>query len=153
MVIGAVTLLVGSLGSVFLSSEDNRWFFRLRRPDWLVFEKAIPVIWTVVFICAAWSAYWVWEADPGTGKTWALMGFYLCLELVTMSYTVVMCKLKSLRVGVIIGGLCVLLGLLLALTVRSVSVGASWLLLPYILWSPIGTYVTWAMLRLNPLDK
>ena len=153
MVIGAVTLLVGFLSSRLLSARDNRWFFRLRRPDWLVFERAIPLIWTVIFICAAWSAYWVWEANPGTGKSWALMGFYLWLEVVTLAYTVVMCKLRSLRVGVIIGSLCVASSVLLALMVRSISIGASLLLLPYILWSPIGTYVTWEMLRLNPSER
>ncbi|HBK65220.1 MAG TPA: TspO protein, partial [Cyanobacteria bacterium UBA11166] len=26
------------------------------------------------------------------------------------------------------------------------------LLLPYIIWSPIGTYTTWAMIALNPED-
>ena len=57
MVIGAVTIAVGFLGSQVLSKEDQRWFDRLQRPKWLTFEKAIPVIWTIVFIAAAWSAY------------------------------------------------------------------------------------------------
>ncbi|RMG14664.1 MAG: TspO protein [Cyanobacteria bacterium J055] len=153
MVIGAVTIAVGFLGSQALSQEDQRWFDRLQRPNWLTFENAIPVIWTIVFIAAAWSAYIVWESNPGSRSSWLLMGFYLVLELVTLAYNVLMCKLKSLLVGTVIGATCVLLSAILAVIVWDISQTASLLLLPYILWSPIGTYTTWEMLKLNPVDR
>lgn len=153
MVIGAVTIAVGFLGSQVLSKEDQRWFDRLQRPKWLTFEKAIPVIWTIVFIAAAWSAYIVWERDLGSPSSWLLMGFYLVLELVTLAYNVLMCKLKSLLVGTAIGATCVLLSAILTVIVWNISQTASLLLLPYVLWSPIGTYTTWAMLKLNPVDR
>ncbi len=149
MVIGAVTLVV-ALGGSLLTPEDTRWFNRLTRPRWLTFERAIPIIWTVIFICAAWSAYIVWESDPGSTKTWLLMGLYLLLELVTASYTSVMCKLRSLKVGAIIGGTGAVLSIILALLVWRISIWATLLLVPYIIWSPIGTYTTWEMMQLNP---
>jgi tryptophan-rich sensory protein len=37
----------------------------------------------------------------------------------------------------------------LAGTSQSVSLLASQLLIPYLLWSPVGTLVTWQMQRLN----
>lgn len=151
MVIGGVTLLV-ALAANFITPGDRRWFKRLRRPSWLTFEAAIPVIWTVTFICGAWSAYIVWENDPGSTRTWLLMGFYLLLEIVTVAYTPVMFRLRSLKVGTIIGGTGAILGVLLALTVLPISGWAALLLLPYVIWSPIGTYTTWEMIRLNPED-
>ena len=149
MVIGAVTLLV-ALGGNLITPDDARWFKRLQRPRWLTFEGAIPIIWTVIFICGAWSAYIVWEREPGSQKTWLLMGLYLLLELVTIAYTPVMFKLRSLKVGTIIGGTGAVISVILALLVFSISSWASLLLLPYLIWSPIGTYTTWAMGRLNP---
>ncbi len=151
MVIGGVAFVVALFASL-LSPSDIQWFNRLQRPRWLVFEKAIPIIWTVIFICAAWSAVIVWEKEPATQETWLRMGFYLLLEIVTISYTSVMCKLKSLKVGTIIGGTGAILSVILALSVLQVSEPAALLLLPYILWSPIGTYTTWAMMHLNPAD-
>jgi translocator protein len=151
MVIGAVVLIV-ALAINRIPPSDIQWFNRLQRPRWLVFEKAIPIIWTVIFICLAWSAVIVWEKAPGTQETWLRMGLYLLLEIVTMSYTSVMCKVRSLKVGTIIGGTGAILSVLLALSVLPVSESATWLLLPYILWSPIGTYTTWAMMHLNPAD-
>jgi benzodiazapine receptor len=156
MVIGGVTILlamaIGSLGTL-IAPGGIQWFNRLRRPSWLTFEKAIPLIWTIAFICGAWSATIVWEKDPGSRTTWLLMGFYLVVELVTLAYNPVMLALRSLRVGTIIGATGALLGALLALSVWPISGWAALLLLPYVLWSPIGTYTTWEMTRLNPADK
>ncbi len=151
MVIGAVTLLV-ALGSGLLRPRDVRWFKDLRRPRWLTFEALIPVIWTVVFVCGAWSAYIVWEKEPGTLKTWLLMGFYLLVEILIVAYSPVMLRLRSLSAGTIIGGIGAILGILLTLSVLPVSGWAALLLLPYIIWSPIGTYTTWEMIHLNPND-
>lgn len=149
MVIGAVTLLV-ALGANLITPKDVKWFKRLQRPRWLTFEPLIPVIWTVIFICGAWSAYIVWESDPGSQKTWWLMGGYLLLELVTIAYTPVMFRLRSLKVGTIIGGTGAVLGVILALIVLPISTAACLLLVPYVIWSPIGTYTTWEMMKLNP---
>lgn len=147
MVIGGVTLLV-ALAANFFTPSDRQWFKRLRRPRWLTFEAAIPLIWIVIFICGAWSAYIVWEST----ESWLLMGLYLLLEIVTIAYTPVMFRLRSLRVGTIIGGIGAVIGILLALVVLPISGWAALLLLPYVLWSPIGTYTTWEMSRLNPED-
>ena len=145
MAIGAVTFLV-ALGGNFITPNDVKWFKRLQRPRWLTFEFLIPFIWTTVFICGAWSAYIVWESQ----KSWLLMGFYLLVELVTIAYNPMMLRLRSLKVGTIIGGVGAILGFILALTVLPISIWASLLLLPYVLWAPIGTYATWEIMKLNP---
>lgn len=150
--IGIVTLAVPFSFNRLISSKDFRWFKRLRRPNWLTFEWAIPFIWITVFICGAWSAYNVWESNPGTISTWLLMGFYLLVEIAISLYTLVMCKTRSLKVGTIIGGTGFFLGAILAVTILPISKTAFLLLLPYLLWSPIGTFVTWQMMQLNPMD-
>jgi tryptophan-rich sensory protein len=152
MVIGGVALVLGGIGGSIVPPSGAKWFARLRRPYWLTFEPLIPLIWTTVFICGAWSAYIVWEHDPGSRKTWLLMGLYLLLELVTLSYNSVMLTLKSLKAGTFIGGTGFALALILAILVLPISVWASALLLPYLLWSPVGTYTTWELMRLNPQD-
>ena len=147
MVIGGVTFLVALFANL-ITPKDIQWFKRLRRPSWLTFEKAIPLIWITVFICGAWSAYIVWENT----RNWLLMGFYVLVEIVTVAYNPGMLRLRSLKVGTIIGGIGAILGIILALAVLSISGLAAALLLPYVIWSPIGTYTTWEMMRLNPVD-
>lgn len=149
MVIGAVAILV-ALGSGALRPKDVKWFARLRRPRWLTFEALIPVIWTVVLVCGAWSAYIIWEHDPGSTNTWMLMGAYVLLELAIVLYSPVTLWLRSLKAGTIVGGVGVVIGLVITLIVWQLSGWAALLLLPYLLWSPIGTYTTWEMAKLNP---
>lgn len=146
--IGGITFAI-AFGLNRLSPRDLRWFNRLRRPDWLTFEWAIPWIWISIFICGAWSATALWETAPHQTLTWAMLAGYVVLEVVVMAYTPVMCKLRSLRVGTAIGATGFFLGLGLAAWVFPVSAVAGSLLIPYLLWSPIGTYVTWAMIPLN----
>jgi tryptophan-rich sensory protein len=146
LVISTVALVVGTALNRLFPTE-YRWFNRLRRPDWLTFERAIPFIWIFIFICLVWSAVIVWNT---LGNNWQLMAIYLLLEIAILSYTPVMTRLRSLQVGVIIGGTGFFIGLFLAILVFPISSVAGWLLVPYLLWSPIGTYVTWEMIRLNP---
>ena len=152
IIIASITLLVAlSINKLFPS--DYGWFNRLRRPQWLTFEGAIPFIWMFVFICGVYSAYEMWVKQPGKTETWLFMAGYLLLEILIMAYTPLMCKLRSLRAGTIIGATGFFWGLILAVLLWPISRESVFLLLPYLLWSPIGTYVTWAMISLNPLDQ
>lgn len=149
MVIAAVTAIV-AVGGVLFKPRDLKWAIQLRVPKWLNFVPLIPVIWTIVFICGAWSANIVWQQDPGSTKTWLLMSLYLLLEVITVSYTSVTLRLRSLQIGTILGGSGAVLSIILALVVFPVSRLAAALLLPYIIWSPVGTYTTEEMIQLNP---
>ena len=151
LVIGVTAVLIGVALNQLIKS-DQRWFFRLRRPAWLTFEWAIPIIWTIIFIAAAWSAYAVWQTEPGSGRSIFLMVCYALLEVVTLSYTPVMCVCRRLRVGVIVGATGFFVAIALTLLVLPVSWVAALLLVPYLLWSPIGTFVTWQMMAINPAD-
>ena len=151
LVIGVTAVLIGVALNQLIKS-DQRWLFRLRRPAWLTFEWAIPIIWTIIFIAAAWSAYAVWQTEPGSGRSIFLMVCYALLEVVTLSYTSVMCVFRRLRVGVIVGATGFFVAIALTLLVLPVSWVAALLLVPYLLWSPIGTFVTWQMMAINPAD-
>ncbi|NMG10791.1 TspO/MBR family protein [Brasilonema sp. UFV-L1] len=151
MVIGAVTFVI-AVGSFFITPRDVKWFAQLTRPRWLVFEPLIPFIWTFTFVCGAASANIVWQKNPGSLITWVLMGLYLLLEIITVSYIPVMLRWRSLRIGEILGSVGVILGVLLTLSVLPVSKFAALLLLPYLAWSPVGTYTTEELIQLNPQD-
>ena len=146
----AIASFVGGLIFNKLFPSDYKWFMRLRRPRWLTFEKAIPPIWILIFICGIASASVLWEAQPNTPYVWLLMASYAIVEFTILSYTPVMTRLRNVRAGVIAGAIGFVLGVILTALVWQISSLAGWLLLPYLLWSPVGTYVTWVMARLNP---
>ncbi|MDZ8093622.1 MAG: TspO/MBR family protein [Nostoc sp. DedQUE05] len=151
IIIGAVTFFV-ALGSFFITPRDVKWFANLSRPRWLVFEPLIPIIWTVIFICGAASAYFVWEKNPGGIITWLLMALYLLVEIITVAYIPTMLRFRSLKVGEVLGLIGLISGVVLAICVLPISLIAALLLVPYLVWTPIGTYTTDELKELNPQD-
>lgn len=149
LIIGIITFIV-ALGSAFVRPRDLSWSQRLDRPKWLFFEPAIPVIWTIIFFCGACSATILWNAEPGSLKTGLLMFGYLVLELVTVAYIPLTLRFRSLAVGTLLGLFGVILGVVLDLIAWQISPNAGLFLLPYVIWSPIGTYATLQMIDINP---
>ncbi|QMS87613.1 TspO/MBR family protein [Nostoc edaphicum CCNP1411] len=136
-------------GGSLLTSLRDPWFQNLQRPDWLTFEFLIPFIWTFIWICLTISAIIVWERSSKQPRPWLLMGLYAAIALLTSVYSPIVVELRSLTGGMIVGGLATLLVYILAFLVKPISQKASWLFLPYALWGPFGTYLTWLLIQLN----
>jgi tryptophan-rich sensory protein len=147
MAAAVVILLAMTAAGVLLnpSREQFAWFLRLRRPAWLRFEGLIPLIWITIYACFYASALLSWNAS----WSWGLMAGYLVLLLLVQSYTWLICRSQRLSHGTAIGLAGWLWGAALAVAVQPHSSAAVLLLIPYLLWSPVGTLVTWQMQRLN----
>jgi tryptophan-rich sensory protein len=143
LAIAAVMLLVALLLNP--SRQDFAWFLRLRRPRWLSFERWIPLIWAAIYACFYTSALLCWQA----GGRWLPMAGYLGLLLLVQSYTLVICRSRQLSSGTLVGFAGWVWGVALTAVVASLSGRAALLLVPYLLWSPVGTFVTWRMQQLN----
>jgi len=143
LLIAAALLAVAALLNP--SRDEWQWFLRLRRPRWLSFERWIPLIWSAIYACFYASALLCWNAGGG----WGRMAGYLLLLLLVQSYTLLICRTRRLASGTAIGCAVGLWGIALAVLVAPVSGVAALLLLPFLLWSPVGTFVTWRMQRLN----
>ncbi|WP_216902778.1 TspO/MBR family protein [Synechococcus sp. CCY 9618] len=128
------------------SRAEFRWFMQLRRPRWLSFERWIPLIWSLIYLCFYASALLSWQSGGGE----APMAAYLVLQVLVQSYTLLICRTRRLVWGTAAGLAGWLWGLGLTIRVAGFSAPAAWLLLPFLLWSPIGTFVTWRMQKLNP---
>jgi tryptophan-rich sensory protein len=127
------------------SRDQFSWFLRLRRPAWLSFERWIPLIWLVIYACFYASALLAWNVS----WSWWLMAAYLVLLLLVQSYTWLICRTRRLANGTLVGLAGWLWGVALAVLLAEQTLAAVALLLPYLLWSPLGTLVTWQMQRLN----
>lgn len=80
------------------------------------------------------------------------MGLYLALEIITVAYIPVMLRFHSLNIGESLGLSGLILSVILAISVLPISWVAALLLVPYLVWSPIGTYTTDELKHLNPED-
>jgi tryptophan-rich sensory protein len=143
-----ILLVMGLTIAVLTPSRQQfAWFLRLRRPRWLTFERWIPLIWSVIYLCFYASALLRWQVG---GTSAALtMAAYLVLLVLVQSYTLLICRTRRLVWGTAAALAGWFWGLGLALALLAASRPASLLLVPFLLWSPIGTFVTWRMQKLN----
>ena len=140
-----LVVMVGIAATLNPSREQFAWFLSLRRPAWLTFERWIPLIWISIYTCFYSSAVLAWFASA----SWGVMGGYLGLLLLVQSYTLIICRTHNVARGTVIGLGGWLWGAALAVVVQPESPQASGLLIPYLLWSPLGTLLTWQMQHLN----
>lgn len=145
-IITAISAAIFVIGNLSTSLQDP-WFQNLQRPDWLTFEFLIPFFWTFIWICTTISAILVWERAPKSRV--GLMAMYGAIALLTTLYSPVVAEFRSLAGGLILGGAATLLVYITAALVLRTSRTASALLIPYAIWGPIGTYLTWVLIRLN----
>ena len=138
-----VIIIVG--GILNPSKKEFAWFMNLKRPAWLNFERFIPLIWIFIYGCFYFSALTAWY------KSWNpfIMLLYLILLLLVQSYTLVMCKQRKIKTGTLIAFAGWLWGGILLTQVVQISIISAVLLIPFLLWSPIGTFVTWQMQKIN----
>jgi benzodiazapine receptor len=134
------------IGLLTPSRSEFDWFLRLRRPRWLTFERWIPLIWTLIYVCFYASALLSWQASA----SWPLLAAYLGLLVLVQSYTWLICRSRRLSNGTAVGFAGWVVGIALAVATAPLSRPALLLLIPYLLWSPVGTFVTWRMQKLNP---
>ena len=141
-----ILLVIAAVGALLNPSRtDFAWFLQLRRPRWLTFERWIPLIWITIYICFYASALLAWNGS----WNFALMAAYLVLLVLVQSYTWLICTTRRLANGTRVGFAGWVWGVALAVVVARSSMAAVLLLFPYLLWSPVGTWVTWQMQRLN----
>ncbi|WP_315858033.1 TspO/MBR family protein [Cyanobium sp. HWJ4-Hawea] len=141
-----ILLVMVAVGALLNPSREQfAWFIRLRRPAWLTFEGLIPLIWISIYVCFYSSALLTWNGS----WSWGLMAGYLGLLLLVQSYTWLICTTRKLGNGTAVGLAGWVWGVALAMVVLPHSIPAVLLLIPYLLWSPLGTLVTWQMQRLN----
>jgi translocator protein len=141
-----ILLVMVAVGALLNPSREQfAWFIRLRRPAWLSFEGLIPLIWIAIYACFYASALLAWNAS----WSWGLMAGYLGLLVLVQSYTWLICRTRRLANGTAVGLAGWMWGVALAIVVLPQSGPAVLLLIPYLLWSPVGTLVTWQMQRLN----
>ena len=141
-----ILLVMVAVGALLNPSREQfAWFIRLRRPAWLTFEGLIPLIWIAIYACFYASALLAWTAS----WSWGLMAGYLGLLVLVQSYTWLICRTRRLANGTAVGLAGWVWGVALAVLVLPQSGPAVLLLIPYLLWSPVGTLVTWQMQRLN----
>jgi translocator protein len=143
-----VAVFLGVAGG--LLTEIGPWYRNLRKPklnppDWL-FGPA----WTVILGLAAWSAVLAWNAASTPDERRLVVLLFGANALFHLLWSPLFFKLK--RPDWALAEVFLLWASLLALVIglAPISLNASLLIIPYLLWVSFATWLNWRIVRLNP---
>lgn len=141
-----IVFIVGAIGSVATSPQIPVWYATLARPAWAPPNWLFPVVWTILYILIGISLFLVWR--KGLESKQALVVFAVQLGL-NLLWSLVFFGLHS-----IVGGLVIILMLWMAILANiivfyRISRWAGLILLPYLVWVSIASYLNYSIYLLN----
>jgi len=139
----------GGIGSFFTFKAIPTWYAGLKKPRFTPPNRAFGPVWTTLYILMGVSVFLVWQKGLATdGVLLAFVLFWIQLAMNAI-WSIIFFGMKSKGGGVIT---IVVLWLLILTTMVSffrVSVWAGVLLIPYIVWVSIASYLNVGVWILN----
>ena len=143
----------GGIGSVFTFKAIPTWYAALKKPPKTPPDRAFGPVWTTLYVLMGVSVFLVWR--NGLGSDAARIAFTLFWVQLALNalWSFVFFGMKSIGGGVIT--IVTLWFLILATAVASfrVSTLAGSLLIPYLIWVTIASYLNIGVWRLNKPAK
>ena len=143
----------GGIGSLFTFKAIPTWYKGLRKPPYTPPNWAFGPVWTILYILMGISVFLVWQKGLATsGATLAFTLFWVQLAFNAL-WSIIFFGMKSKGGGIIT--ILVLWLLIMATIITSfrVSGWAGSLLIPYIVWVSIASYLNIGVWLLNKPAK
>lgn len=148
LVLLVICFAAAALGTKVTTPEIPTWYASLSKPSWTPPRIAFPIVWPVLYLLMAISAWLLWLAPPSPAKTAALIGFAAQLFLNAIWSPVFFGRRD------ILGGLVIISILVVTLTFTIVmAFEVEWvpgvLLVPYLIWICFATALNFRIWTLN----
>lgn len=144
-----ITLAIDIAGATVIVPSISSWYNKLTLPSFNPPTMVFPIIWTVVYVLIAVSAYMVWQKRDGSTNFLTARAVYIIQLALNFLWQVVFFGLHSIVGGLLI---IILLWMLILLNIRwfgKISQVASWVLLPYFLWISFMAILNYTIFTLN----
>jgi translocator protein len=145
-----IPLVIGSVGSIVTIAEIPTWYSTLSKPSWAPPNWLFGPVWTTLYILMGIALFLVWrEGLNRSDVRFAILIFAVQLVL-NLLWSIVFFTYHSL-----FGGFIVIMILWIAILANIIAFSiisrtAGLLLVPYIVWVSIASYLNYSVYILNP---
>jgi benzodiazapine receptor len=140
----------GIIGSLFTTAAINSWYAGLRRPAFAPPNWVFAPVWTTLYLLMGISLFMVWKVGlekRAVKKSIVIFAIQLLLNII---WSYLFFGLRSPLMGFIEIVVMWLMILLTILSFFKISKKAALLLVPYLAWVSIASYLNYSILVLNP---
>ncbi len=144
-----IPLMIGYLGSVITISEISTWYASLSKPSWAPPNWLFGPIWTTLYVLMGISLFLIWrEGFNRRDVRFALLIFAVQLVL-NLLWSIVFFSFHSLFGSFILIMILWISIFANIITFYVISKPAGLLLVPYIIWVSIASYLNYSVYLLN----
>lgn len=145
-----IVIIFATIGSLATYSQIPTWYATLIRPDWAPPSWVFPVVWTTLYILMALALFLVWRKGLETKPAKVAVAVFLVQLILNALWSVVFFGLHSLGGGVVLIVMMWIAILANIIVFYRISKWAGILLIPYIIWVTIASYLNYTVYILNP---
>ncbi|MCZ3366680.1 MULTISPECIES: TspO/MBR family protein [Methanobacterium] len=144
-----IPLIAGFIGSIATMSSIPTWYASIIKPDWAPPNWVFGPVWTTLFILMGIALFLVWRKGLWRRDVKIAVIIFAVQLVLNVLWSVIFFGLQSL-----LGGLIEIVFLWIAILATiiafyRISKPAGILLLPYIIWVTIASYLTYTVYLLN----
>jgi translocator protein len=143
----ALSYLTAAAGAAL--TDIGPWYASLRHPPWKPPDAAFGVIWSLVFTLCAISAALAWQAASGRAQRQRVLWLFGLNALLNIAWSGLYFGLRRPDWALVEVALLWLSIIALMAGLWRLSRWASGLLLPYLLWVTVASFLNAATVRLN----
>jgi tryptophan-rich sensory protein len=145
-----IVFLAGAVGTVFTLKEITGWYAYLPKPSWTPPNWAFGPIWSTLYVLMGISLFLVWREGLNRKDVQVAIGVFAVQLIINVVWSLVFFGTHN-----IFGGLVLVLLLWVAILVNiivfyRISKPAGLILIPYIVWVSIASYLNYSVLILTP---
>jgi translocator protein len=139
----------GGIGSLFTFKAIPTWYKSLKKPKFTPPNRAFAPVWTTLYVLMGISVFLVWRSGLTTGAALTAFILFWVQLFFNMIWSIIFFGLKSRGGGVIIIALLWLSVMATMIASFRVSGWAGALLVPYLVWISIASYLNISVWQLN----
>jgi translocator protein len=145
-----IVFIAGAIGTVATLSQITTWYATLAKPVWAPPNWLFGPVWTTLYVLIGIALFLVWREGTDRRDVRAALGIFTVQLVLNILWSVVFFSYHSL-----LGGFIVILILWIAILANIIafyviSKPAGLILIPYIVWVSIASYLNYAVYILNP---
>lgn len=143
-----ISFLAGGIGSIFTISQIENWYLELSKPIFTPPNWVFGPVWNILYLLMGVALYLVLTSKKSKTRALGLKIFYAQLGLNAL-WSIVFFGMQNIFLGLVV--ILMLWGTIF-MTIRTfmkINLTAGGLLLPYIVWVTIATFLNVGILILN----
>ena len=141
------------LGAVFMADDSvTNWYAQLQKPNITPPDWVFGPAWTILYLFMSISLFLIWNKGLDYPKVKLAIGLFLIQLALNAIWTPIFFGFHSIVLALIVIILLFIAILATLLAFKSISVPASVLLIPYLLWVGYATILNGSICYLNPQE-